>query len=168
MRERWKSARPTVVRIRSFQSTRKRAARFSAPRPSKSETARTCRAARRRQRENDGRLETELELSKRRLFSRCVSHSFSAQSQKQSRPLLEISSAVVCLPMENRMADLASASGRPMASKTCDASTLPTMQAEPLDAQTPSRSSAISMVSESSSGRLTFNVFANRQLSIAI
>ena len=47
------------------------------------------------------------------------------------------------------MADLALSIGNPMASKTCDALTEPTMQAEPLDAQTPSKSSAMSIVSES-------------------
>src|SRR5213595_2478526 len=72
----------------------------------------------------------------------------------------EISSSVVSFPMEKRMADRARASGNPIAKRTCDATTLPTMQAEPLDAQTPSRSSAISIISESSAGRLVFKVLA--------
>src|SRR5437762_9117470 len=37
-------------------------------------------------RENFRRVEKEFELPKRRLFSRCVSHSFAAQSLKQSQP----------------------------------------------------------------------------------
>ncbi len=49
-----------------------------------------------------------------------------------------------------------------MASKTCDALTEPTMQAEPLDAQTPSKSSAISIVSESRPMKLMLSVLASR------
>ena len=44
MRERWKSARPTVVRMRPFQSTRKRAARLSALRARNRHVARSCKA----------------------------------------------------------------------------------------------------------------------------
>src|SRR5438094_5605648 len=69
---------------------------------------------------------------------------------------------VVCLPSENRTADLARSVGNPIASKTCDATTEPTMQADPLEAQTPSKSSAISSVSESKPGKLTFRVFGRR------
>ena len=60
------------------------------------------------------------------------------------------------------MADLALSIGKPMASKTWDALTEPTMQAEPLDAQTPSKSSAISIVSESTLRKLTLSVLASR------
>ena len=49
-----------------------------------------------------------------------------------------------------------------MASKTCDALTEPTMQAEPLDAQTPSKSRAINIVSESTPMKLTLSVLASR------
>jgi hypothetical protein len=73
-----------------------------------------------------------------------------------------ISSAVVHLPSENRTAERALSIGKPIASKTCDATTEPTMHADPLEAQTPSRSSAISNISESSPSRPTFNVFASR------
>src|SRR5207245_5055798 len=75
----------------------------------------------------------------------------------------EISSAVEYFTMEKRIADRARASGNPIARRTCDATTPPTMQAEPLDAQTPPRSRAMSIVSESSAGRLMFRVFANRR-----
>ena len=77
-------------------------------------------------------------------------------------PADSISSLVVCLPNEKRTAELARSVERPMPSNTCDAVTEPTMQAEPLDAQTPSKSSAISIVSELSPGKLTFNVFPSR------
>src|SRR5437667_5323646 len=73
-----------------------------------------------------------------------------------------ISSAEVCLPNENRTADLARSIDIPIASKTCEATTEPTMQAEPLEAQTPSKSSAISSISESIPSRLTFRVCAKR------
>src|SRR5947208_15880668 len=63
---------------------------------------------------------------------------------------------------EKRTAELARSVGNPIASKTCDATTEPTMQADPLEAQTPSKSSAISSVSESKPGKLTFRVFARR------
>ena len=69
-----------------------------------------------------------------------------------------MSSAVVRLPSEKRMADLALSIANPMASKTCDALTEPTMQAEPLDAQTPSKSKAISIVSESTPIKLVLSV----------
>ena len=61
------------------------------------------------------------------------------------------------------MAELARSIDNFMASKTCDATTEPTMQADPLEAQTPSRSSAISIVSESKSEKLTFSVFVSRR-----
>src|SRR5438552_10967884 len=73
-----------------------------------------------------------------------------------------ISSPEVCLPSENRTADLARSIDIPIASKTCEAMIEPTMQAEPLDAQTPSKSSAMSSVSESKPGKLTLSVFARR------
>src|SRR6476469_4960272 len=73
---------------------------------------------------------------------------------------LSISSFVVCLPSEKRIADDASSVDNPMASKTCDAITDPTMHADPLAAQTPSRSSAIRIVSELRPGKLTLSVFA--------
>src|SRR6202023_3649023 len=77
-------------------------------------------------------------------------------------PVAAISSAVVCLPNDRRTADRARSIGKPIASKTCDAETLPTMQAEPLDAQTPFRSSAMSNISESRPSRLTLRVLARR------
>src|SRR6266566_1955889 len=64
-------------------------------------------------------------------------------------PAALISSAVVHLPSENRTAERACSIGKPIASNTCDATTDPTMQAEPLDAQTPSKSSAMSSISQS-------------------
>ena len=64
-----------------------------------------------------------------------------------------ISAAVVSLPNEKRMAEAARSGDRPIASRTCEATTEPTMQAEPLEAQTPSRSSAISIVSEAKPGK---------------
>jgi len=73
-----------------------------------------------------------------------------------------ICSPVVPFPNEKRMADAARSADNPIASKTCDATTEPTMQAEPLEAQTPSRSSAISIVSESKPGKLAFSVLASR------
>ena len=81
---------------------------------------------------------------------------------RMASPAALISVAVVGLPNENRTADRARSTGKPIASKTCDARTDPTMQAEPLDAHTPFRSSAINMVSESSPTKLTFSVFDNR------
>ena len=77
-------------------------------------------------------------------------------------PASLISSAVVHLPSEKRTAERARSTGKPIASKTCDATTEPTMHAEPLDAQTPSRSSAIKSISESSPSKLTFKVLASR------
>ena len=46
--------------------------------------------------------------------------------------------------------------------------TEPTMQADPLEAQTPSRSSAISIVSELRPRKLTFRVFASRCVGVAV
>ena len=60
------------------------------------------------------------------------------------------------------MAERARSIGRPIASKTCDALTDPTMQAEPLEAQIPSKSSAISIVSESTPMKLALSVLASR------
>src|SRR5205823_2746471 len=73
----------------------------------------------------------------------------------------EISFARVNFPREKRMVDLAKARDTPIASSTWEATTLPTIQAEPLEAQTPSRSSAIKSVSESSLGMLRFSVLAS-------
>ena len=70
------------------------------------------------------------------------------------------------MPNEKRIAELATFGDAPMASKTCDAMTEPTMQAEPLEAQTPSRSSAIRIVSELKPGKLTFSVLASRSVSL--
>ena len=73
-----------------------------------------------------------------------------------------ISDAVVSLPNEKRMAEAARSGDRPIASKTWEATTEPTMQAEPLEAQIPSRSSAMSSVSEAKPGKLTLSVLARR------
>ncbi len=79
-----------------------------------------------------------------------------------------ISDAVISLPNEKRMAEAARSGGKPIASRTCDATTEPTMQADPLEAQTPSRSSAMSMVSEGNPGKLTFSVLARRGAAAAV
>src|SRR6266550_668574 len=72
----------------------------------------------------------EIVFSLRFAFVRCtISETIPA--------VAEISSSVVYFPREKRMADRARASGSPIANRTCDATTLPTIQAEPLDAQTP-------------------------------
>ena len=68
-------------------------------------------------------------------------------------------SGVMDLSRENRSELAARADGRPIASKTCDGSIDPTMQAEPLEAHTPSRSSAINRLSASEDGKVTFTVF---------
>ena len=112
----------------------------------------------------------EFELLKQQHMRRSLSSSWRI-AQKFARshpPARSISSAVVCLPNENRTAELARSIGNPIASKTCDATTEPTMQADPLDAQTPSKSSAISSVSESNPGKLTFSVFGKAVHWIAI
>ena len=77
-------------------------------------------------------------------------------------PARSISFPVVSWPNEKRTAELASDAGKPIASRTCEATTEPTMQAEPLEAQTPSRSSAIKIVSELNPAKLTFSVLASR------
>ena len=74
-----------------------------------------------------------------------------------------LASAVVHLPSERRMAERARSIDRPIASKTCEALTDPTMQAEPLEAQIPSKSSAISIVSDSIPIKLTFSVLVSRR-----
>ena len=77
-------------------------------------------------------------------------------------PARSISASVVSWPNEKRTAEPASAAGNPIASSTCEATTDPTMQAEPLEAQTPSRSSAIKIVSELNPAKLTLSVLASR------
>jgi hypothetical protein len=77
-------------------------------------------------------------------------------------PARSTSASVVSWPNEKRTAELASDTGKPIASSTWEATTDPTMQAEPLDAQTPSKSSAIRIVSELNPAKLTLSVLASR------
>ena len=60
-----------------------------------------------------------------------------------------ISARVVDRPSEKRTADRAISGDRPIASNTCEGSTLPTMQADPLEAPIPARSSDMSRLSAS-------------------
>ena len=65
-------------------------------------------------------------------------------------------------PIENRMELPARAGERPIACKTWDGCIDPTMQAEPLEAQTPSMSSAMSRLSALDPGNVMFAVFQSR------
>ena len=62
------------------------------------------------------------------------------------------SSAVFCLPNENRSAATPSSRGTPMAVSTCDGSTAPVEQAEPEEQAIPARSRCISSASLSVPG----------------
>src|SRR6267378_770938 len=95
---------------------------------------------------------------------RSLEREFELLKQPHTRCFL-FSSVLVCLPNEKRTAELARSIDRPIASKTCAATTEPTMQADPLDAQTSSKSSAISIVSESKPGKLTLSVFPKQRRS---
>src|SRR5208283_4444851 len=59
----------------------------------------------------------------------------------------------------------ASALLRPIARSTCDGSTAPAAQAEPIETSTPSRSSAISMLSPSTPGNVRLTVLGRRPTS---
>ena len=77
-------------------------------------------------------------------------------------PARSTSTSVVSWPNEKRTAELAKDAGNPIASSTCEATTDPTMQADPLDALIPSRSIAIKSVSELNPAKLTLSVLASR------
>ena len=83
-------------------------------------------------------------------------------------PVWSISRSSVFLPNEKRMAELARSFDKPMPSKTCEATTEPTMQADPLDAQTPSKSRAMSKVSELKPGKLTFKRVGEAMVDVSV
>ena len=74
-----------------------------------------------------------------------------------------MSASEVPCPMEKRTVANAVEGSTPIASKTCEGWIEPTMQAEPLETQTPSRSSPIKSDSPSAPGKLTFKVFASER-----
>src|SRR5579862_5293536 len=72
-----------------------------------------------------------------------------------------ISSAVLLQPRLIRSELRASATLRPIARSTWDGSTAPAAHAEPIETSTPSRSSAISMLSPSTPGNVRLSVFGS-------
>src|SRR5579863_468740 len=81
------------------------------------------------------------------------------QTSGINSPARAISAAVVLQPRLMRKELRAAAGSRPIASSTWEGSTAPAAQAEPIDTSTPSRSSAINIVSPSTYGKVRLRVF---------
>src|SRR5216684_6805160 len=92
-----------------------------------------------------------------------------AATRRQTRgiisPARAISSAVVLHPRLSLSELRASSVLRPIASSTCDGSTAPAAHADPIETSTPSRSSAISMLSPSTPGNVRLSVLGIRPAS---
>ena len=72
------------------------------------------------------------------------------------------SASVLAAPRLNRIEFCVRCGGKPIALSTCDGSSVPDEQAEPVDTAMPSRSSAISSDSASTRSKLMFVVFGTR------
>ena len=73
-----------------------------------------------------------------------------------------MSASVLAAPRLKRIEFCVRCAGNPIAFSTCDGSSVPDEQAEPVETATPSRSSAISSDSASTRSKLMFVVFGTR------
>ena len=102
---------------------------------------------------------------------RCSSASGPAASRRAAaarRPRGRLRPRSRTVPRLKRSEFCVRCAGKPIARSTCDGSSVPDEQAEPVDTATPSRSSAMSRLSASTRSKLMFVVFGTRGCARAV